>query len=111
MAYADHGPSPCGYNIESVLLGDLSIHEDAVVKSWFLDAMRRLTTNIDDQDGRVVAEFRAFKESRGAFANMSLAMKANIPPHEWWGLVGEGGIHLAHLTKSILAHVDSSSSC
>ena len=42
---------------------------------------------------------------------MSLAMKANIPPHEWWDLVGEGGIHLAPLAKSILAHVYSSSSC
>jgi hypothetical protein len=54
--------------------------------------MRRLTTCIDGHYGRVVAEFQAFKGRRGAFANMPLAMEANIPPHEWWDLVGEGGI-------------------
>lgn len=90
-----------GIILNPYLLDDFSIHEDAIVKSWFLDAMRILTTHIDDQYGRVVAKFWAFKESKSAFANMPLAMKANIPPHEWWDFVGEGGIHLIPLAKSI----------
>ena len=100
-----------GAILNPYLLDDLSIHEDAAVKSGFLDAMRRLTTGIDGQYGRVVAEFQAFKERRGAFANMPLAMEANIPPHEWWDLVGEGDTHLTPLAKRILAQVCSSLSC
>jgi hypothetical protein len=100
-----------GAILNPYLLDDNVVHEDAAVKSGFLDAMRRLTTGMDGHYGRVVAEFQAFKERRGAFANMPLAMEANIPPHEWWDLVGEGGTHLAPLAKRILAQVCSSSSC
>ena len=64
--------------------------------------MRRLTTSIDSHYGRVEAKLQAFKEHRGVFANMPLVMKANIPPHEWWYLVGEGGTHSTFLVMHIL---------
>ena len=66
----------------SYLLDDLSIHEDNVVKSRFLNAMRRLTTSIDGQYSWLLANFQSFKECKGAFANMPLAMEANIPLHK-----------------------------
>ena len=72
-----------GAILNMYLLGDLSIHEDATVKSRFLDAMRMLTTHIGS---RIVAKFQACKECRGTFANMPLAMEANVPPHSGWTL-------------------------
>lgn len=76
----------CLYHVGAMLnlylLDDLNIHEDAAIKTRFLDAMKRLVTGIDGQYGWVVAKFKTFKKHKDAFANMSLAMEANIPPHE-----------------------------
>ena len=33
VAYDDHKPPPCGRNVHVYLLDDLSIHEDATIKS------------------------------------------------------------------------------
>ena len=93
------------------LLDDLSIHDDANIKFEFLDVMRRLTTYIDGQYNWVVAKFQAFKEHKGVFANMPLAMEGNIQPHKWWDFVSEGGTHLVPLAKRVLALIWSSLSC
>lgn len=111
MAYDDHGCPLCRHNVKFVFIGYLSIPEDVAVKSIFLDAMRRLTIGIEGQYFQVVAKFQTFKECIGAFANIPLAMKANILPHKWWDLVGGGGTYLAHLGECILPQVCSSSSC
>lgn len=50
-------------------------------------------------------QIQVFKECRDAFANMLLAMEANIPLHVWWDLVGEGGTHLTTLAKHILVGI------
>lgn len=59
--------------------------------------------DIDSQYVRVVANFQAFKKCGSAFANMPLAMEANIPPYKWWDC---GGTHLAPLALYIV-HVHS----
>ena len=55
--------------------------------------------DIDSQYVWVVAKFQAFKKYGSAFANVPLAMEANIPPYEWWDC---GGTHLAPLTSYIV---------
>lgn len=77
------------------LLDDLSINNDGAFKSRFWDAMKRLTADIEGHYGRVVTQLQAFKERRGAYANMPLTMEANISPHEWWytfGPIGKANI-------------------
>jgi hypothetical protein len=51
-----------GAMMNPYLLVDLSIHEDVAVKSRFLNVMCKLTTSIDNQYGRMVANFQAFKD-------------------------------------------------
>jgi hypothetical protein len=100
-----------GAMLNPYLLNDLNIHEDATNKTRFLNVMTRLVTCIDGQYGRVVAKFKAFKKHKDAFANTPLAMEANIPPQEWWDLVGIGSTYSTPLAKHLGTQISSSSSC
>lgn len=62
------------------------------------------------QYSQIITEFQSFKKLSGAFANILLAIGANILPHEWWDLVDKGDTHLVSLAKPLSAQVYSLSS-
>lgn len=91
-------------------LDELSINEDAYVKLFFLDAMKRLITYIDGQHSEVVARLKYSRIVKMHLPICSSHGSQNSTPCVV-GPCGESGTHLTTLAKCILAQVCYSLSC
>jgi hypothetical protein len=60
---------------------------------------------------QALTNFADLVKGQGPFVNILATTFLNIPPHEWWDLIGTSVRTLASIAKHIFAQVYSTSSC
>jgi hypothetical protein len=84
-----------GAFLNPYLLGNNMIHDDVDATSYV----------------QALTNFANLAEGQGPFADIPATTSLNIPPHEWWDLIGTSVRTFAPFAKCILAQVCSTSSC